>query len=533
MNNATKYLFIFISLIGMYSCTTTNSSLQEKVPMNPGLPNVSGDIIEKGKFFIENGQQVNAVYNKTDYKAIWLNEERKLTDRGADLLQTLHKSGHYGIDSEQFNLNLIDSLIQEKDVLTDALLTDSYLKFCTQIHAGRLYMKDTIMLLNKIDSIDINLVDHLFKHMSEATISKDINSIQPTHYEYQVLSKGVYTYMESYKDDGARISIPNFKDDTMKCFQAVQRALIANHFFDSTYFVNHDSLVSALMQVQILHGMAPDGRPGRNTRQALSLSNKDRYYQAMLALEKWRSKEAYPNKYIRVNIPTYKLQLWELDTLQRVHKVVVGSRVNQTPEFVSEMKKIVAFPFWHVPYSISSKELYYKAKKDSTYLRRNGYTVFSDGNQLNSSSIDWSGISPNRFPYKVRQNGGRGNSLGLVKFLFPNEHSVYLHDTPSKRFFKNDVRAYSHGCVRLHKPIELAKFLLARDNNEIQGDTLDSLIGRRVQKHIYLKKKFPVYLEYITATADSSANIIFNLDVYGRDKKYVAVLKNTPKSLEN
>ena len=518
--------------LACWSCTTSNSH-KDTVELTPGTPDVSADIIDKAKFYIENSKHTNSVYNRTEYKAVWFDENHNLKPKAEDLIKLLNSSELYGLPKDQFHLTYVDSLIYQKNVQADPILTDNYLKFCTQIKAGRLYLKDTVHLLNKIDSIDVNLVDFLLENIEESDMNKEISQLQPQHWEYQQLLKGFQAYVPTIKTDGKRVRIPNFKDDSTKCFNAVKKALIANGFFDSTYFANHDSTVSAIKQFQILHGLEQDGKPGRNTRHVLAMSNQDRYFQGVLALEKWRSKELYPDKYIRVNIPTYKLQLWEKDTLQKVHRVVVGSRATPTPEFTAEMKKIVAFPFWHVPYSISSTELYYKAKKDSTYLRRNGYTVLNNGTAMNSSSIDWSKVNPRRFPYKIRQNGGNSNSLGVVKFLFPNEHSVYLHDTPSKRLFKNDVRAYSHGCVRLHQPVDFAKFLLNRDQNNIPGDTLDSLIARRQQKHIYLKKKIPVYLEYITAVADSSANLILHVDVYGRDKKAVNFMINETKHLEN
>ena len=133
------------------------------------------------------------------------------------------------------------------------------------------------------------------------------------------------------------------------------------------------------------------------------------------------------------------------------------------------MKRMVTNPFWHVPYSISSTEILYGARKDSNYLNKRGYKIFSDGIQIDPKSVDWTTVRQGNFPYKVRQNSGGGNSLGRVKFLFPNVHSVFIHDTPSKRLFANDVRAYSHGCVRLHEPFELAKALLASEEHEIVG----------------------------------------------------------------
>jgi len=160
-------------------------------------------------------------------------------------------------------------------------------------------------------------------------------------------------------------------------------------------------------------------------------------------------------------------------------------------------------------------------------MKRRGYKIFKNGVQQDASKVDWSKIGQGSFPYKVRQNAGGGNSLGRLKFLFPNTNFVYIHDTPSKRLFDNDVRAYSHGCIRLDKPFDLGKALLASEKNKVAPDTLDSIIRRGRQRVLELNDPFTVYIEYYTATGDSTGNIIFHPDIYNRDKKY---LENSLKS---
>ena len=182
-----------------------------------------------------------------------------------------------------------------------------------------------------------------------------------------------------------------------------------------------------------------------------------------------------------------------------------------------------------MPYSISSTEILAGARKDSAYFAKRGYKIFSGDSQINPSSVDWSTIKQSNFPYKVRQDGGSGNSLGKIKFLFPNVHSVFIHDTPSKSLFMNDVRAYSHGCVRLHEPYELAKAILAADQHKTVGDSLITYIERGEQKVLELGAPFEVYIEYITATGDSLGTISFFPDIYGRDEKYI---KNTFKKFK-
>src|SRR5690606_33717607 len=135
------------------------------------------------------------------------------------------------------------------------------------------------------------------------------------------------------------------------------------------------------------------------------------------------------------------------------HRVVVGALETPTPEFHASMERMVTNPFWSVPFSIASTEILYAARKDTAYFSKKGYKVFKNGETVDPTTVNWSNVKESNFGgYRVRQDAGGGNSLGRIKFLFPNEHAVFIHDTPSKSLFSNDVRAYSHGCIRLHQP---------------------------------------------------------------------------------
>mgnify|MGYP001606062302 CR=1 FL=1 len=282
---------------------------------------------------------------------------------------------------------------------------------------------------------------------------------------------------------------------------------------DSSYF-------AALKLFQVKHGLSPDGLIGTNTANALSKSPYDDYKKAVMSLEKWRWKNSWGTEYIFVNIPSYQLKVYQNNNLKKTFKVVVGKPSNPTPEINDEMEYLILFPFWNVPYSISTKELLPKIKKDSTYLARNNYQVFTNKNKpINSAEINWESISENNFNYNIRQNSGNGNSLGLIKFVFPNKHSIYIHDTPSKGFFMNDIRAYSHGCVRLQNPFGLADIILSYDNNKYNVDSVHVFIANKNQKRIKLNKKIPINIEYFTCGTDTNNTIVFYKDIYELDGK--------------
>ena len=211
-------------------------------------------------------------------------------------------------------------------------------------------------------------------------------------------------------------------------------------------------------------------------------------------------------------------------------KTVVGNTWTKTPVFKAELEYFVMNPVWNVPYSISSKEILKKVKKDSTYLTRNGYVVSQKGKQLNSNSIDWQNITPNNFNYQISQNSGSGNALGKIKFIFPNTNFVYMHDTPSKHFFAKDIRAFSHGCIRLQHPVELAKYLAEKQDLSVQKDSIQSKIDTKKNRVVLLKEKIPVYIEYHLAGTDVNGEIEFYRNIYKKDLQLLAALNKNQNS---
>jgi murein L,D-transpeptidase YcbB/YkuD len=193
------------------------------------------------------------------------------------------------------------------------------------------------------------------------------------------------------------------------------------------------------------------------------------------------------------------------------------------------LNKIIAYPYWNVPYSISSEEILPAVKANPNYLARHRYTLYKNGDTIDPSTVDWKSIRQTSFPFKVVQDVGRSNSLGIIKFNFPNSHSVYFHDTPSKSLFGADVRAYSHGCMRTQNPVDLATRILERDvvgrktNDVIIPDSLDSIMSRGKNYTIKLLDPIPVYIEYVSV-ARIGEQMITHIDIYGRDEEYLKIM---------
>ncbi|MEM9370037.1 MAG: L,D-transpeptidase family protein [Pseudomonadota bacterium] len=291
----------------------------------------------------------------------------------------------------------------------------------------------------------------------------------------------------------------------------------------SDAWVFDPALEDAVKLFQARHGLNQDGAVGPATRAALNIDPGFRAAQIAVNLERhrWLNKDL-GTKHILVNLASFDMAVMENGRSTFESRVVVGkARKHRTPEFSDEMEVMVVNPTWHVPRSIAREEILPELQKDPTYLERKGMRISGVDDP---SLIDWQTVTPDAFPGKVKQRPGNGNALGRVKFLFPNDHAIYLHDTPSKSLFKRDRRAYSHGCVRVQRPFEFAEFLLAAQRDDPEG-YFRTLLNRGTERYVNLDEHIPIHLTYRTAWVDAEGNDQFRGDIYGRDLKVIAALE--------
>jgi murein L,D-transpeptidase YcbB/YkuD len=291
--------------------------------------------------------------------------------------------------------------------------------------------------------------------------------------------------------------------------------------------ISKDSLIQIFKSFQYMNGLEPDGILGANSIKALHQTNLQRYYKGVIALEKLKSipDSLISSKYIEVNIPSFLLHFYDADTLVAKHKVIAGANKTQTPEFVAPLKYVVVKPYWHVPYSIASTEILHGARRDSNFFKKKNYILTRKDSVISPDSINWKNITTRNFPYSIKQSYGNSNSLGLLKFLFPNNHAIYIHDTPSKHLFRKEERNFSHGCIRVQNPFELAKSILKLENHSYV-DSLDTLVKRDKETYLNVNDNFLVHIRYRTVIIDDSTNQIrFHNDVYGREEKYMKLFE--------
>lgn len=255
----------------------------------------------------------------------------------------------------------------------------------------------------------------------------------------------------------------------------------------------------------------------------LNVTPAERQRQILVNMERLRWVPAEQDSdLILVNIPEYRMHVYEHDTLAWDMDVVVGAEATRTVIFSGDLSQVVMAPYWNIPQSIISGEILPAVKKNAHYLDRKNMEVVIAGKVVPPSSIDWKKYSRG-VPFTIRQKPGPGNALGRVKFLFPNDHSIYFHDTPAKDKFKRDQRAFSHGCIRLSEPARLAEYLLCTDTTWTPKKVKAAMDGK-TEVTVRLKKSRPVVLGYFTAWVDRHGHMNFRRDVYGHDARLAAEL---------
>jgi murein L,D-transpeptidase YcbB/YkuD len=283
------------------------------------------------------------------------------------------------------------------------------------------------------------------------------------------------------------------------------------------------ALEAAVSRFQDRHGLNTDGVVGPATLAALNATAAERAAQAAVGLERFRwLNYDMGARHIFINTAAFTMEVIENGVPRFSTRTVVGkSGKFQTPEFNDELEFVVVNPYWNVPYSIASREILPLLQEDPTYLDQNNMELL--GTDLPASMIDWSEVTRGSFPGRIRQRPGPGNALGSVKFLFPNAHSIYMHDTPSRSLFSRDRRAYSHGCVRLQDPTGFAHLLLSLQYDDPVG-TFDRLRERSGEQWVTLEQPIPVYVTYRTAWLGTDGVSQFRADVYSRDRDLMAAL---------
>ena len=506
--------------------------------------------------------EIKLFYQRRLFKLAWTNMLFP-TPAADSLLYLLENSQEFGLSPNFYNTSIIKTLRQQFSDSIDLyhqleyaanfelLLSNAAFTFARHLNRGLLHL-DSVGYRTKPDMLKIDLTTVVNNGIKGDSVISSILGLQPKALAYINLINSFRWFILNNDRDTISIKIPDPQEDSIRAYHQAKKVLIKNGFlienknkstkeqnistndFSSDEFYNRSDIwenddsvfVNALKIFQRFNGLNQDGKIGKFTRQSLEKTNNEKYWQILLAIDKLKWESKLPSKYIYVNIPSYVIRVIINDSILKEHKIVVGLPSKQTPVFTDTMEYFITYPEWNVPLSISYHEILPKLRVDTTYTDRNNYLVYDkDLNAVNVRDIDWSLVNRANFEYSIKQARGNSNALGTIKFIFPNEHYVYIHDTPSKQYFSRDIRAYSHGCVRLQSPWEFAEFLVLQDKRENFLDTLIDYKKRRLQRHIMLQDPIPVLMRYITVDADDKNNLFFYKDVYVKDKYMIEELQ--------
>jgi L,D-transpeptidase YcbB len=377
-----------------------------------------------------------------------------------------------------------------------------------------------------------DIAEALTRLSQSVNVAADLASYEPQHPQYVALKAQLAKLRASATEEEERIVVPD--GGLMRPGKRDDRAPILRARLDVTLAPDADpeiydqTLVEAVRTFQTESGLNADGVVGPQTLGVMNGRSREEEIAAVIAnLERWRwMPRELGDFYVMVNVPEFVVRVVKDDATVHETRVVVGKPTNPTPTFSNMMSYLIVNPYWNVPASIISKEMLPEIRNDPYgYFARQGYEVFvrvgGRMRQVDPRWIDWYSINPRSV--QIRQIPGDFNALGRIKFMFPNQHSVYLHDTPAKSLFKRDQRAFSHGCVRVEDPLDFADALLVVAAPEWNSKRLEKLFGGP-ERRVNLDTPVPVHLAYFTEWVAPDGELHHFEDIYGYDGEISAYL---------
>jgi L,D-transpeptidase YcbB len=463
----------------------------------------------------------------------------ELSDRGEDLLDAIREAWREGIEPEAYRDSTVESALARLESTRNApaaarselLLSDAFLRLADRLARGSGDPRAGLTW-----DIDPGEVDHaqLLRNLADGSSpGEELDGLRSRLPWYEPMVEALEVYRE-IEQNGGWPRVPTGQTvalgDTSAAVAAVRERLAASpeervrelaegadepEVFD-------ERLAGAVAAFQEHHGIAVDSVVGPGTLAAMNVSAADRVAELRLNLDRLRRlPPELGSRAILVNVAGYELVVLEGDEPVMQMDVVVGQPEWRTKIFEGELEYLVVHPYWHVPASIEAAEILPAVREDPSYLEREHLVVVnpadSYGPPVPTDDIDWDDVDPESFPYDFRQEPGPWNALGAVKFMFPNEYNIYLHDSPARELFQRHARAFSHGCIRVEKPLELARYLLEHAS-DMPLDELDDLLAEGERTQIDLTENVPVYIAYFTAWVDADGAVHFYPDVYDLDE---------------
>lgn len=534
-NSKSKIVFVLLIALTILGCNKKSKELpKSSIYTNQNYTDLSLDESAINSYFktfpegdsIKN--EVNKFYKRRDYQFAWFNKKGMTVAVSNFYNQVQNYSADF--DNKNFINKRLDSLIyyikaeKENSILKEnreeemeILLTTTFFKYSKKVYGG--ISKSPYELDWFIPSKKKNyqvLLDSL------VISNKGERILEPVNHYYIQLKAKLRDYREIAKNGGFPVIVTTNKlisiTDSDSCLLNVKQHL----FLTGDLKVNDKTiiysklLVKAVMNFQHRMGLDENGKLNTQTMVELNKPIEFRIKQMMINLERlrWVPVEM-ENEFLLVNIPEFKLHIIENGKVVWTTNVVVGKDAKQTSIFKGNISQIILNPYWNIPNSIIKDEIVPNIKKNSNYLATNNMEVLSGNKVIDPSTVNWNKYEKN-IPFEIRQKPGLDNALGKMKFLFPNNFNIYLHDTPSKSLFNESKRDFSHGCIRVEKTKKLVLYFLRKDTNWNQKK-VDSILKTDEKFDIQVKPPVPVYIVYFTSWVDNTGQLNFRNDVYNLD----------------
>jgi murein L,D-transpeptidase YcbB/YkuD len=496
---------------------------------------------------------IRTFYDARGHAVRWVSASG-LTSAGRQLVEAIGTAQQDGLDPAAYGLARAEAALERAQngersdrgraralAEADVALTTGYMELLHDLRLGANAPSDvqpTWRIKQERDEADT--LDVLSE---DADPLEAIEHARPAAQEYQRLST-LLAQLVWFHERGAWTRVPSLSGlsagDREPADAALRARLLTSDFegertdasrglHDNGHFDAH--LVRAVRSFQERHGLPAKGTVDRATLKALNIPLEQRITAVKLNLERWRWLPHQLGEHsVLVNLAGFELQVYARNDVVLSMRTVVGKPDRRTPIFSDTMTHLIVHPYWNVPESIVEEELLPRAQDDETYLTVRNYEVLNaDGEVVDARDVDWSSLDPESMPFAVRQKPGAGNALGQVKFMFPNQKDVYLHDTPEKYLFAGHSRAFSHGCVRVERPLELARLLLDWTGADSTAFSA-ALESEEEDKRIDLGRGIPVYLAYFTVRVAANGRAAFFGDLYGLDHQMSTRLDATVDS---
>ncbi|MDQ2656534.1 MAG: L,D-transpeptidase family protein [Bacteroidota bacterium] len=480
-------------------------------------------------------------YRAHEYKRAWLSK-RKPEKIFKAFVDEVKESTRYGFAPDDYQIDAlekaVDSLFDNRkrtasDLSSlDIRITASFFLFTTHLLEGRVRYPGAREFLWQRGMPLENDIALLLKMGSASHLRKELEDLHPKDPQYKRLQRALKEYRELAKAD----SFPPLPEALTLKPGGVNTAIpllrkklrLTDHIArgNDTLTRYDDDLVKAVREFQERHGLEASGRINAETVRFLNVSMENKADVIALNLERlrWLPHLQGKEEEIVINVPEYVLRVYHNGREKMKMRVVLGTQYTPTPVFHDTLKYIVFSPTWSVPKSIFEKEFLPRLQDDPAVFNPERFRFYRDGKEVDPLSEQWNDEDLDTNSYKVVENPGEENSLGSVKFIMPNDFSIYLHDTPADKLFKRDERALSHGCIRLEKPAEFAEYLLSDQKGWNREKIEDAMYNNTKPLQVDLTRPYPVYIVYRTTWVDEDGNINFRDDVYGHDQRHLAHL---------